>query len=164
MNLLVNVAMPDFLIIGTMKGGTTSLYHYLLTHPQIAAATRKEVHFFDKNFHRGIAWYRTQFPSLIQCDMAETRQGQRVITGEATPNYLFHPHAPARAALVVPKAKLIVLHDGQQRAAFCPAHSSFFRRVSATRSLLSPFGANTRFVVCARVRARDLCRQRSSLD
>jgi Sulfotransferase domain len=109
MNPLVNLAMPDFLIIGTMRGGTTSLYNYLLTHPQIAAATRKEIHFFDKNFDRGIAWYQAQFPSLLQGDMAETRQGQRVLTGEASPRYLFHPQAPARAALVVPNTKLIVL-------------------------------------------------------
>lgn len=109
MNLAVNMAMPDFIIIGTQRGGTTSLYNYLLTHPQVATATKKEVHFFDKNFHRGISWYRAQFPSIIQGDMGETIQGQRFITGEASPYYLFHPHAPARAALVVPKTKLIVL-------------------------------------------------------
>ncbi len=106
MNLPVNMAMPDFMIIGTQRGGTTSLYNYLLAHPQIVAATKKEIHFFDKKFQRGIAWYRAQFPSLIQSDIG--RQG--VITGEASPYYLFHPHAPARAALVVPKTKLIVWH------------------------------------------------------
>ncbi len=109
MNLPVNTAMPDFIIIGTQRGGTTSLYNYLLAHPQIAAATKKEVHFFDKNFHRGIPWYRAQFPSIIQGDMGETIGRQRFITGEGSPYYLFHPHAPARAALVVPKTKLIVL-------------------------------------------------------
>ncbi len=101
--------MPDFIIIGTQRGGTSSLYHYLLAHPQIAAATKKEIHFFDNNFHRGIPWYRAQFPSLIQGDIGETIGRQRCITGEASPYYLFHPHAPARAALVVPQAKLIVL-------------------------------------------------------
>ncbi len=69
MKLLVNLAMPDFIIIGTMRGGTTSLYNYLLAHPQIAPATQKEVHFFDWHFHRGISWYRAQFPSLLQDDM-----------------------------------------------------------------------------------------------
>ncbi len=109
MNLHVNMAMPDFMIIGTQRGGTTSLYNYLLAHPQIAAATKKEVHFFDRHFQHGIPWYRAQFPSLIQGDMGETIGRQGVITGEASPYYLFHPHAPARAALVVPKTKLIVL-------------------------------------------------------
>jgi Sulfotransferase domain len=101
--------MPDFLIIGTQRGGTTSLYSYLTAHPQIVSATRKEIHFFDKNFHRDIPWYRAQFPALIESDMAETIGRQHVITGEASPYYLFHPHAPARAALVVPNTKLIVL-------------------------------------------------------
>src|SRR5690348_10288383 len=101
MNLAVNMAMPDFLIIGTQRGGTSSLYHYLLGHPQIAAATKKEVHFFDNNFHCGISWYRAQFPALVQRDGGETIGRQRIITGEASPYYLFHPHAPARAALVV---------------------------------------------------------------
>lgn len=109
MNLPVNMAMPDFIIIGTQRGGTTSLYNYLLAHPQIAAATTKEVHFFDNNFHRGIAWYRAQFPSLLQRDLGEMRPSQRVLTGEASPYYLFHPLAPARAARVVAKTKLIVL-------------------------------------------------------
>src|SRR6266700_1010126 len=109
MNLPVNMAMPDFMIIETQRGGTTSLYNYLLAHPQIAAATKKEVHFFDRHFQHGIPWYRAQFPSLIQGDMGETIGRQGVITGEASPYYLFHPHAPARAALVVPKTKLIVL-------------------------------------------------------
>jgi Sulfotransferase domain len=133
MNPLVNMAMPDFLIIGTMKGGTTSLYHYLLAHPQIAAATRKEIHFFDNNFHRGIAWYRAQFPALIQCDMAETRQSQRVLTGESSPYYLFHPLAPARAALVVPKAKLIVL----LRNPVDRAYSHYNQQVRKGRETLS---------------------------
>jgi hypothetical protein len=108
MNPFVNMAMPDFIIIGTQRGGTTSLYKYLLAHPQIAAATKKEIHFFDNNFHHGITWYRAQFPSLIQHDRGETIGRQSVITGEASPYYLFHPHAPARAALIIPKAKLIV--------------------------------------------------------
>ena len=133
MNLPVNMAMPDFLIIGTQRGGTTSLYNYLLARPQIAAATRKEVHFFDNNFHRGIPWYRAHFPSLIQGDMAETIRGQRFITGEASPYYLFHPHAPARAALVVPKAKLIVL----LRNPVDRAYSHYCRMVKKGRETLS---------------------------
>ncbi len=43
--------LPDFIIIGAMKSGTTSLYNYLIQHPRIIAAQKKEVHFFDKHFH-----------------------------------------------------------------------------------------------------------------
>ena len=133
MKLAVNIAMPDFLIIGTGRGGTTSLYHYLLAHPHIAPATEKEVRFFDKYFHHGISWYRAQFPSLILADMGETRPSQRVLTGDATPYYLFHPHAPARAALVVPKTKLIVL----LRNPVDRAYSQYCHRVMLGQETLS---------------------------
>jgi hypothetical protein len=133
MKLLVNLAMPDFMIIGTMRGGTTSLYNYLLAHPQIARATQKEVHFFDWHFDRGIPWYQAQFPALLQADMAETRQSQRVLTGEGSPYYLFHPLAPARAALVVPKTKLIVL----LRNPVDRAYSHYCRMVMEGREPLS---------------------------
>lgn len=92
---------PDFLIIGTQKGGTTSLYQYLLAHPHIAPAASKEVHFFDLQFDQGADWYRSQFPPPVPA-------GQP-LTGEATPYYLFHPLVPQRVAAFCPQVKLIVL-------------------------------------------------------
>jgi hypothetical protein len=93
---------PTFLILGAQRAGTTSLYSYLTAHPQIAAAARKEVHFFDIHYGKGEAWYWEQFP-LWEAGDTQT------ITGEASPYYLFHPLAPERAAAAVPHAKLIVL-------------------------------------------------------
>ena len=101
--------MPDFIIIGTQRGGTTSLYHYLSNHPQIAPASMKEVHFFDHNFQKGMAWYRAQFPSMIEKYLARSGGQQTFVTGEASPYYLFHPHVPGRVAKSVPNVKLIVL-------------------------------------------------------
>ena len=101
--------MPDFLIIGTQRGGTTSLYNYLNECPRIAPATLKEVHFFDTNFQKGVAWYRAQFPLSLKKYPGGDRNKQALITGEASPYYLFHPHAPARVAQVVPSVKLIAL-------------------------------------------------------
>src|SRR5579864_5277786 len=49
--------LPDFLVIGTQRGGTTALYHYLETHPCIKPATTSDTHFFDKKFHKGLTWY-----------------------------------------------------------------------------------------------------------
>ncbi len=92
---------PDFLIIGAQKGGTTSLYHYLVQHPKIAPARRKEVHFFDLHYMKGLNWYWAHFP-------ARARQ-RGLLTGEATPYYLFHPKVPQQVAQAVPDAKLIVL-------------------------------------------------------
>jgi hypothetical protein len=90
---------PDFIIIGTQRGGTTSMYRYLCEHPNVGAAFRKEVHFFDDYFDRGLDWYLAHFP----------RQGEYPMVGEASPYYLVHPEAPERARRVVPGALLIAL-------------------------------------------------------
>ena len=87
---------PDFIIIGTQRGGTTSLYRYLTAHPEIGQAYRKEVHYFDRYFDRGIEWYLAHFPL----------RGEFPVVGEASPFYLFHPEAPARVRAAVPEAKL----------------------------------------------------------
>jgi hypothetical protein len=92
--------LPDFLIIGAQKAGTTSLHTYLCEHSCVPAAAKKEVHFFDHEFHRGTDWYRAHF---------QRYKGVSTLSGESTPYYLFHPLAPERAAEVLPDCKLIVL-------------------------------------------------------
>ena len=101
--------LPDFVIIGAQKCGTTSLYDYLCRHPQICSALVKEVDYFDKGFHRGVLWYRSNFPLCSTIERRKKLQSQNILTGEASTGYLFHPHAPARMAQVIPDAKLIVL-------------------------------------------------------
>ena len=93
--------MPDFIIIGAQRCGTTSLYKYLTKHPSVARGLLKEVHFFDLHFRKGIPWYRSQFPSLFH--------KRAFIAGEASPYYIFHPHAPRRIFETIPQAKLIAL-------------------------------------------------------
>jgi hypothetical protein len=94
--------LPDFLIIGAQKCGTTFLYQLLVQHPRVKSAFLKEVHYFDLNFAKGDNWYRSNFP-------LQMRNTRKYITGEASPYYLFHPHAAKRASMVVPDAKLITL-------------------------------------------------------
>lgn len=101
--------MPDFIIVGVQKGGTTSLYKYLIEHPNIAPIYVKEPHFFDIYFHKGIGWYRSHFPTAVEKYYARHIQKHDLITGEASPYYLIHPLAPKRIAKTLPKAKLIVL-------------------------------------------------------
>ena len=55
------VVLPSFAIVGTQKGGTTSLMRFLTRHPQVARSERKEVHFFDRFYDRGVDWYSDQF-------------------------------------------------------------------------------------------------------
>src|SRR5581483_1266720 len=109
--------LPDFLIIGAQKAGTTSLFHYLGNHPAIIPALEKEPHFFDYNYARGAGWYRAHFPTVW-----ERARGKFRLTGEATPFYLFHPHAPGRAAQLVPHAKLIVLLRNPVERAYSQYH------------------------------------------
>ena len=95
-------ALPDFIIIGAQKGGTSSFYRLLSQHPNVRAAVRKELHYFSLFFDRGVGWYRSCFPP-------PTLEGGNTITGEASPYYLFHPHAPKRIAEAVPRVRLIAL-------------------------------------------------------
>jgi hypothetical protein len=101
--------LPDFLIIGAQRCGTTSLQRYLIQHPCIAPAFRKEVHFFDRNLKKDMIWYREHFPSLPYKYYVTTILRRRFMTGEATASYIFYPHAAKRVLETVPGAKLIVL-------------------------------------------------------
>lgn len=101
--------MPDFMIIGTQKGGTTSLYRYLIQHPSIAPIWIKEPHFFDIYFYKGVPWYRSHFPTIVEQYYTRRIQKHDLITGEASPYYLFHPNAAKRVAKTLPQVKLIVL-------------------------------------------------------
>ncbi len=114
--------LPDFLIIGTQRGGTTSLYRYLKAHPSIGPSSNKDIHFFDRRFHRGVSWYRGHFPTLLEKYYVERFHGRPFVTGEASPSYLFYPHAPKRAAQVVPHIKLIVLLRNPVSRAFSQYH------------------------------------------
>lgn len=96
--------IPDFLIIGAQKCGTTSLFNYLIQHPSIGPPVKKEIGFFSSNFKKGFLWYRSCFPlGSFQLN------GQVFITGEATTNYICYPHAPRRIIEKLPNVKLILL-------------------------------------------------------
>jgi hypothetical protein len=90
--------LPDFLIIGAQKAGTTALYAYLRWHPQITGPSFKEVSFFDRHYAQGERWYRAHLPIR-----------SRGVVGEASPSYLFHPSAAERVARLLPQVRLIAL-------------------------------------------------------
>jgi hypothetical protein len=100
--------LPSVLVIGAQRAGTTSLFHALAKHPHVARPLLKEIHFFDDQFWCGVDWYRAHFPLSASQDRARRREGD-LVGVDATPYYLFHPAAPARAAATVPNAKLVVL-------------------------------------------------------
>lgn len=102
--------LPDYLIIGAQRAGTTSLHRYLVQHPGVRTTLRtKGVHFFDTGYGRGMSWYASRFPTRLTAWYVARRHGVELRTGEASPYYLFHPHVPARVAEHLPQVKLIAL-------------------------------------------------------
>ncbi len=101
--------LPDFLIIGAQKCGTTSLYDYLVKHSSIYSASVKEVGFFDRYYSNSIKWYRSQFPSVLRKYYTKWIVRQPFLTGEASTGYILNPHSLKRIKKIIPKAKLILL-------------------------------------------------------
>jgi hypothetical protein len=103
--------LPNFLIVGAAKAGTTSLYHYVRAHPQSFMPERKELSFFCEEFNwaRGIEWYERHFDAA----------GSAVAVGEASPRYTVYPiyrGVPARIAASLPDVRLIyVVREPVQR-------------------------------------------------
>lgn len=94
--------LPNLIIIGAQKCGTTSLHYYLNLHPQISMAGAKELNFFiaDRNWPRGVEWYQSHFTRLTP------------VRGESSPgysNYPWHPGVAQRMADLLPDARLIYL-------------------------------------------------------
>lgn len=109
--------LPDFLIIGAARAGTTTLMQHLVRHPDVLRFPNREVHFFDgPRYALGTGWYRLQFPT--RREVAEARRaGSPALCGEKSPFYLADPATPARIAEVLPDARFIaLLRDPTARA------------------------------------------------
>lgn len=99
--------LPNFLIIGAAKAGSTALAAYLSSHPDVFVASEKEVHFFDDHFQRGVDWYASRFEAVRE---------ERAV-GDATPTYMYTDEAIGRMADLLPDAKLIaILRNPVERA------------------------------------------------
>ncbi len=96
-------ARPDFLIIGTQKGGSTSLYRYLTAHPKIRSAAIKEIHYFSYHHACSESWYRAHFAPSFWLN------ARGLQTGEASVSHLHVPGAAQRVAAFAPDVKLIVM-------------------------------------------------------
>ncbi|VEN74637.1 conserved hypothetical protein [Candidatus Desulfarcum epimagneticum] len=101
--------LPDFVIIGAQRSGTTTLYENLISHPDVAPAIRKEVQFFSKNFSNKESWYRSHFPLSATRFVKQKALRRQWMTGEASPYYIFHPYTPERFHALNPGARLILI-------------------------------------------------------
>lgn len=98
---------PAFIVIGTMKGGTTALHRYLCEHPQIEPAMAKELNYFDPVTRASRSDYRARFPVRPRLRLG---RAEDLRTFEATPGYLFDPCVPDLMSRVVsPSTKFVAL-------------------------------------------------------
>jgi len=136
----MDVSLPNFLIVGAQKAGTTSLYYYLKQHPDVFMSAVKEPQFFasgavTENVYgpgdesaaviRDVAAYRALF----------TNASHARARGEASTIYLYDEEAPSRIRAELPEVKLVaVLRDPVERA-----YSNFLHLVRDGREPLSEF-------------------------
>ena len=98
--------LPDFIIIGAGRAGTTALYTYLIQHPSIITASTDndapvaDLHFFEYMISDKISWYKSHFPR---------KSKNSFVTGEFTSTYMYHKNVPERIFNLIPKIKLIVI-------------------------------------------------------
>lgn len=91
--------LPNAIILGGAKCGTTSLFEYLAQHPEVCVSRCKEVRFFDRQWEKGPRWYRANFsPSA----------GEHVVL-EATPFYLVRPEVVERMRQTLEQPRFIVM-------------------------------------------------------
>jgi hypothetical protein len=119
-------ALPNLIVIGAQKCGTSVLHYYLSLHPEVSMSRPKELNFFieERNWPRGVDWYKSHFDA------------DALVRGEASPNYTAFPQhegVPERMASVVPDAKLIyMIRDPLERIAAHWVHNYAKRREKGT--------------------------------
>ena len=98
--------LPQCFVIGVVRSGTTSLYHYLSQHPSIAPAAYDELGYFDDNYHLGVNWYKSLFPTKFTKNRIIKKHG-KFLTYDVTPFYIYNPLVAKRIFESFPKAKII---------------------------------------------------------
>src|SRR5688572_3854380 len=105
------MSLPNFIIVGAERCGTTSLYNNICKHSQVTPAYVKEIEHFDKHYDKGQEWYRKQFDGY---------------SGEATPTYFWNPVVPQRIKALLPKCKIIITLREKHEAVW----SKYWQQVS----------------------------------
>lgn len=104
---------PDFLIIGTKRGGTTSMWNWLVDHPAVlpmfpGPRGLKSTDYFFEGGQAGERWYRSHFHSTAYRSAVTRRRGYPVVTGEASPLYMYDPRVCAQVSQLMPQVKVII--------------------------------------------------------
>jgi hypothetical protein len=111
------MTLPNFIGIGVQKGGTSWLHKQLLNHPEVfVPETRKEIHFFDWYYDRGLNWYKKWFP--------ENTNAYKAI-GEITPSYIYDEYSLKRIKQTLPNERFIVILRHPVKRAFSHYQMTF---------------------------------------
>ncbi len=129
-----DLRLPDFIIVGAMKAGTSSLAYYLDQHMSVRMPDR-ELHFFDRHFGRGLGWYAREL-----CNRIQTEISPDVLLGEKTPTYSYDPRCARLIHDHIPNVKLIWIFRNPADRAF----SNYLHYYRTGRELLSFREAVTR--------------------
>jgi hypothetical protein len=120
---------PDFLVVGTKRGGTTSLHHHLLAHPDVVpmfpARRLKSPMYYSQYFEKGDRWYRSHFATQLYRRSLRLGRHRPNVTGESSPYYMYNPHAAARIQHDIPDVKIVILLRDPVRRAY----SHYWERV-----------------------------------
>jgi hypothetical protein len=113
---------PDFLIVGTKRGGTTSMWNWLVEHPGVlpmfpAPRGNKSTDYFFDGGAAGERWYHSHFHTQAHRSLVQRRRGHRVVSGEASPLYMYDPRICPLVRSALPDVKVIIqLRDPVKRA------------------------------------------------
>lgn len=109
--------VPDFLVAGTQKGGTTSMFNYLIQHPQIIPPLRKAPQYYSVSWNKPLSFYKAHFPLESKRQRLQANLGKRLITGEGTPNYIYVVNCIEKIKALNPKLKIVfLLRNPSERA------------------------------------------------
>ena len=100
--------LPDFFVIGVVRSGTTSLFHYLNQHPNIVGASYDELGYFDDNYHLGVNWYKSFFTTISTKKRIEKEQG-KCLSFDVTTRYIEQKSTAENIKKIKPDMKIIVI-------------------------------------------------------
>ncbi|MFM7797153.1 MAG: sulfotransferase domain-containing protein, partial [Candidatus Nitrosotenuis sp.] len=100
--------LPDFIVFAADRSGTSSLFYNLQKHPCIYASDHDHLGFFDDNFHLGIQFYRSFFPTILEKKYLESKEG-KCLTYDVTSSYIYNTTAAERIFHALPHVKIVVI-------------------------------------------------------
>ena len=100
--------LPDFLIIGAKRCGTTSLFHHLPEHPSIAKSHHDNIGFFNDNFHLGVNWYRSFFSTISYKKKMQKKYG-KFLSFDVTTRYMESRRTAENVKKIKPEIKIIIM-------------------------------------------------------